>query len=258
MTFDRIIAYKKEEVARQKKLVPFSALAKRLSSNTSTRSFKAALSGEAVGLIAEVKRASPSKGILCHDFDPVRIASCYEENVAAAVSVLTDESFFQGSLVFLEQIRETIGLPLLRKDFIVDPYQIYEAYVFGADAVLLIAAVLSGRELCAFLNIARELGLDALVEAHTRPELETALEAGAEIIGINNRDLRTFETRLETTLELAGLVPDGRLLVSESGISTAGDVRLLAAAGVDAVLVGEALVAGTRMADKVRELAGRQ
>jgi len=257
MILERIITHKKEEIARQRKLVPLSALKKRLPSSKKRHAFKNALSMEGIGLIAEVKKASPSKGILRHDFDPVQIASCYEANGAAAVSILTDEAFFQGSPVFLEQVSKEVGLPLLRKDFIIDPYQIFEACVLGADAVLLIAAVLERKELAGYIRIARELGMDALVETHSRSELETVLEAGAEIIGINNRDLRTFETNLQTTLELAELIPQGRLLVSESGIATAGDIRLLADAGVDAVLVGEALITSPRMADKVRELAGR-
>ncbi|MCR4442539.1 MAG: indole-3-glycerol phosphate synthase TrpC [Peptococcaceae bacterium] len=256
MILDEIIAFKQAEVARHKELFPLAELEKKVVFKK-RRGFKESLEKEGVSLIAEVKRASPSKGLLCRDFDPAGIAACYHQNGAAAVSVLTDERFFQGSLAHLEQVGAAVPLPLLRKDFIIDAYQVWESCLFGADAVLLIAAVLPRRELVSLLRLARELELDVLVEAHTRRELEMSLEAGAVVVGINNRDLRTFRTDLNTTLELAELVPDTCLLVSESGISSAADIKLLAQAGVDAVLVGEALVTSADMAQKTREIAGR-
>lgn len=256
MILDEIITYKKKEVALQKAVVPLEVLQSR-SGRRSEGSFARSLSGEGVSLIAEVKKASPSKGVLKADFDPAAIAACYEAYGAKAVSVLTDQRFFRGSLDYLEQVRRTVQLPLLRKEFIIDPYQIYETAAWQAQALLLIVAVLSREELRDFYRLARALGLDVLVEVHSRSELEKALECGAEIIGINNRDLRTFRTDLQTTLELAELVPENCLLVSESGIATAADIMLLGRAGVDAVLVGEALVTSPCLEAKVSELAGR-
>ncbi|MFZ5755031.1 MAG: indole-3-glycerol phosphate synthase TrpC [Bacillota bacterium] len=258
MILDMIITHKKSEVSEKKKLVPLDELKRQLAVLPhGKKSFQQALAQEGVSLIAEVKKASPSRGVLREDFDPVKIAACYEANGAAAISVLTDVGFFQGSLDHLKKIKQSVRLPVLRKDFIIDPYQIYETKAYGADALLLIAAVLQKEELTSFLKLARDLELAALVEVHCPQELEKALWAGAEIIGINNRDLKTFKTDLQTTFELAGLVPDRCLLVSESGISTVHDLKRLAEAGVDAVLVGEALVTSSDLGLKVRELAGR-
>lgn len=261
MILQEIIAYKKREVALRKKVFPLTKLLKKrelfknLSSEKKGR-FAHALEGKGVSLIAEIKKASPSKGILRKDFDPGEIAVCYEKNGAAAISVLTDSTFFQGSMGDLRMVRKIVGSPLLCKEFIIDPYQIYEAVFYGADAVLLITAVLGKKQLDFYLNLAHDLGLDALVEVHSREELEIALKVGAKIIGINNRDLYSFRTDLQTTFLLAGLVPDSCLLVSESGISTEQQIKLLAGAGVDAVLVGEALMTSSCLALKVRELAG--
>lgn len=258
MILDRIVAHKQGEVAAKKKLVSPEELKKQAChTGQRQRSFKKALSQDGVSLIAEVKKASPSRGVLRPEFDPLQIAACYAKNGASAISVLTDVRFFQGSLEYLRQVKECTHLPLLCKEFIIDPYQIYESKVYGADAILLIAAILDKEELFSFLQLAQALELEVLVEIHSYPELQTALSAGAEIIGINNRDLKTFKTDLQTTLDLAGLVPDRCLLVSESGISTAQDVRKLAEAGVDAVLVGEALVSSPDLGKKVQELVGR-
>jgi indole-3-glycerol phosphate synthase len=210
-----------------------------------------------IALIAEVKKASPSKGLIRPDFDPVEIAKTYEAAGASAISVLTDEKYFQGRLEYLTAVHDAVSLPILRKDFIIDPYQVYEARAAKADAVLLIVAALPIEQLKDLTALATELGMASLVEAHSPEELNTALEIGAKIIGINNRNLHTFEVKLETTLELASRVPGDRILVSESGIFTRSDVERLMAAGVDAILVGESLMREPDPGVKVRELLGR-
>ena len=209
-----------------------------------------------IALIAEVKKASPSKGIIRENFDPLEIARTYAENGASCLSVLTDEKYFQGHLNYLAQIREVVSLPLLRKDFIVDEWQIMESRAFGADAILLIVAALSPVDLRHLLQVTRESGMAALVEVHDRDEMNEALDAGAELIGINNRDLHTFRATLATTLNLAAdLPPDPkRLLVSESGIFTAAEVAQLRTAKIDAFLVGEALMRESDIGAKMREL----
>jgi len=205
-------------------------------------------------LIAEIKKASPSRGVIREDFDPVEMAEVYEENGAAAISVLTDKKFFQGSINFLPEVRRVTGVPLLRKDFIIDEYQIYESRVYGADALLLIAAVLSREEMDSFLSLSRDLGLDCLVEVHSEEEVRKVLETSAEIIGINNRNLRTFEVDLSTTLRLKRLIPSNKIVVSESGIRSREEVRLLAGEGIAAILVGEALLRSEDVGEKMREL----
>lgn len=258
MILDTIVAQKKKEIQKQKIRMPQEKIANIIAGDKrSGRSFKQALAQKGLSLIAEVKKASPSKGLLRADFDPLALSCCYEKNGAAAISVLTDEQFFQGSLENLQLVKTNTGLPVLRKDFLIDPYQLYEAKLYGADAVLLIAAILNKQELKAFIEISRELKLDALVETHSANELETALFCGAEIIGINNRDLQTFNTDLQVTIGLIDQVPPNILAVSESGISTSEHMQILADAGVDAVLVGEALVTSSDVASKVKELAGR-
>jgi indole-3-glycerol phosphate synthase len=206
------------------------------------RPFMAALASPGLSFICEVKRASPSKGLIAPDFDPLAIARSYEKAGADAISVLTEPTFFGGSPRFLADIAASVGLPALRKDFIIDEYQIHEAAALGAAAVLLIVALLDDAELAGFIAGAHSLGLDALVEAHTRPEVERALAVGARIVGVNNRDLHSFEVRLETSLTLRDAVPDDVLFVAESGIRGVEDVARLAAAGTDAVLIGEALM----------------
>jgi indole-3-glycerol phosphate synthase len=208
-----------------------------------------------VALIAELKKASPSRGVLAHTFDPVTLARSYAANGAAALSVLTDEKFFQGHLETLAAVRSAVDLPLLRKDFILEEYQIWESRAFGADAALLIVAALEPARLRDLLHAAKGVGLGALVEVHARGELEIALSIGAPVIGINNRNLQTFETRLETSLDLLPLIPPGPVVVSESGFFSRADVERVVAAGAHAVLVGEALVRATDVAAKVRELA---
>ena len=221
------------------------------------RDFRAASErGPGIGIIAEVKKASPSAGVLRADFDPVAIARIYEANGASAISVLTDEPFFQGNLAYLMAIRQAVALPLLRKDFILDPYQVVEARVVGADAVLLIAEILGERELPALLTQIHELGMQALVELYDRENLPRVLDAGAKIVGVNNRDLRTFATRLEHTIELADELPDDSCLVAESGIRTRADMMRLEAAGVKAALIGETFMRAADIGAKLRELHG--
>ncbi len=256
-----ILADKRAEVDYKRKHSAPQQWEDRLRNAPAPRDFVGALregkeTAAGIALIAEVKKASPSKGVIRENFDPVEIARTYAENGASCLSVLTDEKYFQGHLNYLPQIREAVSLPLLRKDFIVDAWQIQESRAFGADAILLIVAALSPTDLRHFLQVARESGMAALVEVHDRDEVDEALSAGADFIGINNRDLHTFRTTLATTLDLAAnLPPDpNRLLVSESGIFTAADAAKLRAANIDALLVGEALMRETDIGAKMREL----
>ncbi|MCK8828098.1 indole-3-glycerol phosphate synthase TrpC [Natroniella acetigena] len=256
LILDRIVAHKELEVKQQKQEESQAELEEKISQLDSTRDFNGALSAAGMGLIAEIKRASPSKGMIREDFKPVEIAKEYQRAGANALSILTDQEFFQGELAYLEQAREVVELPLLRKDFIIDSYQIYQARAYGADAILLIAAILTAEELARYLKRAEELGLDVLVEVHNQQELEMVLELELEIIGINNRDLKVFEVDLETTIGLKSLIPEDKVVVSESGIQKRADVQLLAEQGVDGVLVGEALMRSHDLEAKVRELVG--
>jgi indole-3-glycerol phosphate synthase len=260
MYLERIVNHKRKEVLARQEEVPLSeliALVSDLPETDAARDFKFALKRQGMALIAELKKASPSKGLLRADFDPGQLAAAYEQAGAAALSVLTDETFFQGSLQNLRIVKkETRQVPLLRKDFVVDPYQLYEAKLYGADAVLLIVAVLGEEELPRFITAAQELGLTPLVEVHSSREVEKALQAGAEIIGINNRDLSTFQVNLETTLELIRKIPPDVITVSESGIRTRDDLNRLEEAGVAAVLVGETLVTAADPGLKLRQLLG--
>jgi indole-3-glycerol phosphate synthase len=256
---DEIVAAKREELALQKQAVPREALAELIASRPRPLELPAALSAGGVRLIAEVKKASPSRGLLCPDFDPVELAGVYSGNGASAISVLTDPRF-QGELDHIVQIKRagaSRSAPVLRKDFIFDPYQVYEARASGADAILLIVAILLPGQLQEYLGLAATLGMGCLVEVHDTEELQVALDAGAGIIGINNRDLRTFTTDLAVTEGLAPLVPGGKVIVSESGIHRPEHLRRLGDLGVDAVLVGEALVTSPDVAEKVRELAAQ-
>jgi indole-3-glycerol phosphate synthase len=258
MILDEIIAYKKQELAETKRAAPFADVKAKAADAGPTRGFEKALSaGNGIRLIAEVKKASPSKGVIREDFNPVEISRAYEQSGASCLSVLTEKKYFQGSLAYLAEIRKAVGLPLLRKDFIVDAYQIVEARAAGADAVLLIAACLERRQIEDFLGIAKEQGLDILVESHTYRELDRALVAGATLVGINNRDLQSFSVSLETTLGLLKDIPDDRTVVSESGIGTRDDVTTLERAGVDAILVGESLMREKDIGKKVKELLGK-
>lgn len=257
MILDDIIANKKEELAAVKSRVSPADIKAKAADAGPVRGFGKALStGKGIRLIAEIKKASPSKGVIRGDFDPVAIAQVYAGSGASCISVLTEQKFFQGKIEYLGAVRKAQGLPLLRKDFVIDEYQLYEARAAGADAVLLIAACLEKRQLEDFLGIAARLGLDALVESHTYRELDKSLLAGAALVGINNRDLSTFVVSLQTTLDLLKDIPEDRTVVSESGIRTRDDVVKLENAGVDAILVGESLMREKDIGKKVRELLG--
>lgn len=254
---DKIVVHKRREVAASRSAKPEGELERRLDRAGPVRDFRAALeAATGMAIIAEVKKASPSAGVLRQDFDPLAIARTYAEHGAAAISVLTDAKFFQGCLDYLQSIRQAVAVPLLRKDFILDRYQLLEARLAGADAVLLIAEVLGPAELPVLLKQTRELGMQALVELYEANNLERVLEAGARLIGVNNRNLQTFETRLEHTLELAQRVPKDCCLVSESGIRVPADIARLQEAGVRAVLVGETLMRAPDIAAKLEELRG--
>ena len=255
---DDIHKHKLTEVAESKRRTPLDTLKERIPKIPAAKSFSAALkSGANIRIIAEIKKASPSLGVIRKDFHPVEIARIYEVGGAAAISVLTDEKFFQGSLAYLTEVKKTVGLPALRKDFIIDPYQIYEARAAGADAVLLIAAMLSGDEIQDYLALSGELGMECLVEVHSEEELKKVLQTNAHIIGVNNRNLATFVTDMTTTLRLRQMIPDGKIVVSESGIKTRGDVETLLKAGVGAILVGETLMKSQDIYAKLRELLGQ-
>ena len=262
MILDDIIEEKRREVAAHKKRAhpPLSPPSSVLRPVFPPRDFSSAIlrrDGRVPRIIAEVKKASPSKGVIREDFDPAAIARGYEAAGAAALSVLTDQNFFQGHISHLTDCRAATSLPTLRKDFIVDECQIEQARAAGADAVLLIAALLDTDALRSFREKAESLGMAALVEAHDERELESALTSGARIVGINNRDLRTFEVNFETTFRLAPRIPPGRIIVSESGIRSNDHLRRLADAGVDAALIGETLLMAPDPAQKLRELIGQ-
>lgn len=255
-----IVQQKRLEVSEAKSQVSLTELRKAAESMTATRNFAQALGAmDGIALIAEIKKASPSKGLIRADFQPEEIARVYTAAGASCISVLTDQKYFKGCLEYLHQVRKVTQLPLLRKDFIVDEYQIYEARRWGADAVLLIAGILSDAQLGEYLGVARSIDLDCLVEVHTSAELERVLQTSANIIGVNNRDLHTFQTNLNTTFELQKMITDpGRILVSESGIHTRQQVEQLQQAGVQAILVGESLMRAPDMASQIRALLGGQ
>lgn len=255
---DQIVATKREEIAAAKSRVSERELTARFGSAPPPRDFFAAVSAPgAVRLIAEVKKASPSQGVIRADFDPVAIARVYAAHGASALSVLTDERYFQGSLDYLRQVREAVALPLLRKDFILDRYQVLEARAAGADAVLLIAECLDDCQLRSLFNFIVELGMTPLVELYEPENLPRVLEAGATLVGINNRDLRSFVTDLGHTLRLRPEIPPHCAVVAESGIRARADVETLAAAGVQAILVGESLMRAPDIGRAVDELLGR-
>lgn len=254
---ERIVAYKREEIEQAKQRRPAASLERLCSRLPPVRGFRQALTtGQGTRVIAEVKRASPSAGILAEAVDPVALARAYADAGAACISVLTDGPSFHGSLDDLEQVRSAVELPLLRKDFLLDAYQLLEARAAGADCVLLIAEILPGPALPRLLREAEALGLEALVELYDPENLPRVLEAGATLVGINNRDLRSFEVDLEHTLRLAPQVPSGVVLVSESGIRTGQDTARLRAEGIRAVLVGETLMRSSHVAATLRELIG--
>ena len=255
---DRIVAKKREELAASMAAVPLSALQDAIAARPLPLDFPAALRGERIRLIAEIKKASPSKGLLREDFHPTELAATYSGNGAAAISVITDGHFL-GAPSHLTSVKESGAsgsVPVLRKDFLFDPYQVYEARAIGADTFLLIVDILSPSQLSELIQLGSELGMTPLVETHDAEEIATAVKAGAEVIGINNRDLHTFVTDLATTESLAPLIPADKVIVSESGISTPQDLARLEPLGVHAVLVGEALVTAADTAAKVRSLTG--
>lgn len=256
MILDEICDHKRAEVAARRKAVPREALEERLQTAKPPRDFRRALREPGMSLIAEVKKASPTKGTFLEDVDPIDIASAYEQGGARAISVLTDQKYFKGSLDDLTSVRRHVGLPCLRKEFIVDEYQVYEARAAEADAILLIARVLSDEQLKDYHAVAKSLGMACLVETHDASDIERSLKAGANIIGINNRDLTTFEVDFNTTLTLKKLVPGGHVLVSESGIRTRDHVKMLEDGGIDAILVGETLVTSGNIVQTIRELLG--
>lgn len=254
----QILARKAEEVAERRAASSLASLEGRIQEQSAPRGFYRALqqrvgAGEPA-VIAEIKKASPSKGVIREDFEPAQIALSYREGGASCLSVLTDKDFFQGCDAYLEQARSSCDLPVLRKDFTVDPYQVVEARAIGADAVLLIVAALADEQIRELMQAATEVELDVLVEVHDRAELERALELPTLMIGINNRDLHSFETRLATTLDLLPHIPADRLVITESGIHTLRDVALMRAAGVQAFLVGEAFMRADEPGEKLREL----
>lgn len=256
MFLDEIAQHVKDELTSRRVKTPVAALKERPWFTRPTRGFSAAVAGASRRIIAEVKRSSPSQGVIRDDFDPVAIARDFSANGASALSVLTEERYFHGSLAFLEAIKETVAPPLLRKDFTLDRYHLFEARGFGADAVLLIVALLDAHALKELLSQAGELSLDALVEVHTEDELETALTAGARLIGINNRNLKTFEVKLETTERLLPLVPPGVTVVCESGFHHARDLDRIEALGAHAFLIGEALMRAPQPGAKLKEMLG--
>ena len=255
---DRIVAKKREELAVSKAEAPLSALRDAIAARPKALDFPAALRGQGISLIAEVKKASPSKGMLREDFQPTELAATYSDNGAAAISVITD-SHFLGETAHLTVVKESGAsgaAPVLRKDFLFDPYQVYEARAIGADTYLLIVDILSPSQLAELIRVGSELGMTPLVETHDSEEIAVAVAAGAEVIGINNRDLHTFVTDLATTEALAPLIPPDKVIVSESGISSPEDLARLEPCGINAVLVGEALVTAADTAAKVRSLTG--
>lgn len=257
MILSQIVSDNMLELETKKRDFPLEELQRVASEQLPPLDFASALRGNHIQLIAEVKKASPSRGILCPDFHPVEIAQTYASNGASAISVLTETKYFQGSLNHLKDIRKSLRnrkLPLLRKDFLCDPYQIYESRAYGADSLLLIVAILMQEKLEELLFLSHQLGMSCLVEVHNEAELQIALGSGAMIIGINNRDLKTFTIDLTTTERLRPLIPQDRLVVSESGIKGRSDMEKLRQWGVDAVLIGESLISAPNIAAKIKEL----
>ncbi len=254
---DTIYQHKVSEVEKNKKQVPLRVLEKRMQKRHDMKSFGRAIKSDMnISIIAEIKKASPSLGVIREDFQPAEIARLYQKGGAAAISVLTDEKYFQGKLSYIKDVKQSVDLPVLRKDFIIDPYQIYEAQSAGADAILLIAALLSEDTIQRFLNLARELEMDCLVEVHTGAELQKVLQTSADIIGINNRDLATFIVNLETTFQLRPMIPEGKIIVSESGIKSRTEILRLFNKGINAVLIGETFMKSGDIPAALHELLG--
>ncbi|WAC06441.1 MAG: indole-3-glycerol phosphate synthase TrpC [Thermodesulfobacteriota bacterium] len=259
MFLDEILTHKKEDIQARKNLIPLERVKQEAINRPAPRDFFSPLYEKGDNqsrIIAEIKKASPSKGIIQHDFDLEKIGAIYQKAGARAISILTEKKFFQGDIEYLSLVRKSVDLPLLCKDFIIDPYQIYEAAAHGADGFLLIAAILSRQQIEDFLSLGRELGMEALLEVHNEKELKEALLTSAKIIGINNRDLKTFKTDIVTTLSLIKFIPEGKVIVSESGINTREQIELLEKAGVHAFLIGEALMIEKDPGKKLREFKG--
>ena len=256
MIQDKIVAEVSIALEKREKQVPVTEISKSAFAQSPPLNFASALRGDNVRLIAEVKKASPSMGIMCDNFNPVDIARVYANNGAAAISVLTEPKYFQGNLTYLRDIKAAVEkpLPLLRKDFIIDPYQVFESRAYGADCILLIVAILTPQKLSELLHLSHQLGMMSLVEIHNATELDIAVKSEAKIIGVNNRDLTTFKVDLNTTAGLRPMIPPDRIVVSESGIKSRDDLKKLREWGVDAALIGEALMTAPDIAIKMREL----
>ncbi len=255
---DKILAHKVDEVAAAKQRVPLEQMRAQAEQAAPALDAISALRRDTVALVAEVKHASPSRGVLIDPFEPVQLAQTYAGNGAAMLSVLTDEAFFKGRIDYLRQIRSAVAIPLLRKEFILDAYQVYEARAAGADAVLLIVAALTDAQLSDLHTLITELGMTALVETHHETEMQRALALGAKLIGINNRDLKTFDVDLQTTARLAAMVPGDVTLVAESGMKSAADVATMGELGAHAVLIGEGLVTAPDIAQAVRDMSSQE
>ncbi len=252
----KIVSHKKKNVAERKKEIPLAKLKDKIATFPPARDFKNAISlpGK-ISLICEIKRASPSSGLICKEFDPKRIAQIYEKNGAAAISVLTEDKYFQGDILHLFSVKQSANVPILRKDFIIDEYQLYESRAFGADALLLIASILDGKQIGELVKITENLGMEALVEVHSEEDLEKVLSTPTDIIGINNRNLKDFTVNLNVTKELRKKIPREKTVVSESGIKTREDVLLLKNIGINAILVGQVLLESEDIGRKLRELS---
>lgn len=258
----KIILRKFEEIEEGCERIPLREMKQKamMAATTPTRGFadamQAKLDAGKSAVIAEIKKASPSKGVLRDPFDPVEIARSYQEHGAACLSVLTDVDFFQGSNAYLQQVREAVDLPIIRKDFIVDDYQVYEARVIGADCILLIAAAIGDAQMYELTQTALTLGMDVLIEVHNKDELERALRLPLPMIGINNRDLHSFDVSLDTTIDMLEMIPDDRIVITESGILSKADVARMRACHVDSFLVGEAFMRADNPGEKLAELFG--
>jgi len=250
-----IVSYKKKRIAEKKEKIPLAKLRDRITKLPPARDFKGAISlpGK-INLICEIKKASPSSGLICREFHPRKIAGTYEKNGAGAISVLTEEKYFQGDILHLFSVKESVKIPILRKDFIIDEYQLYEARAFGADAVLLIASLLDVEQIIKFIKTSKNLGMETLVEVHYEEDLEKALSTPAEIIGINNRNLKDFTIDFSVTKNLVKKIPRGKIVVSESGIKTKEDVLLLKSTGINAILIGQVLLESEDITTKLEEL----
>jgi indole-3-glycerol phosphate synthase len=255
MILNKIIENKRSEVERAEKSDSIDFLKSELQNLDNTKGFYESIRADGrTKVIAEIKCASPSKGVLRSEFNPVEISKSYFRGGASAISVLTDSRFFKGSRDHLRDVRSAVELPLLRKDFIIDPYQVYESRLYGADAILLIVAALDSTILGELLELAHSLDMDAVVEIHDEGELDKAIEAGSRIIGINNRDLKTFDVSLETSLRLCKLIPREKLIVSESGISSSDDIKRLKSAGINVLLIGEAFMRAPDPGEELKKL----